>query len=120
MFSISVFCNKSLNATILVVVIVTVRSGDCTIDDFATFHQVASIEGATLLAPKGLHDELADSFALACVAREKTPGDGPCKAVIPERARHPDLFGSPPQDWDERSGEKKPGLWTRQPTRLFG
>lgn len=36
---------------------------------FATYTQLASIEGATLLAPKGQHDDLADSYALANVAR---------------------------------------------------
>ncbi len=35
----------------------------------ATFFQLASIEGATLLAPKGQHDDRADAFALAQLAR---------------------------------------------------
>lgn len=34
---------------------------------FDTFTQLASIEGATLLAPEGLPDDLADSYALALV-----------------------------------------------------
>jgi hypothetical protein len=34
-----------------------------------TFLQLASIEGATLKAPEGLMDDLADSFALADVGR---------------------------------------------------
>lgn len=36
---------------------------------FASYQQLASIEGATLLAPEGQHDDRADSFALAQVAR---------------------------------------------------
>jgi hypothetical protein len=35
---------------------------------FATFTQLASIEGATLRAPEGETDDRADSYALACVA----------------------------------------------------
>lgn len=34
-----------------------------------TYQQLASIEGATLLAPKGDHDDRADSYALATVGR---------------------------------------------------
>ncbi len=34
-----------------------------------TYFQLASIEGFTLLAPKGQHDDRADAFALALVAR---------------------------------------------------
>jgi hypothetical protein len=37
---------------------------------FATFTQLGSIEGSTLRAPEGDADDLADSYALACVARK--------------------------------------------------
>ena len=37
---------------------------------FATYTQLASIEGATLLAPDGEHDDRADSYALANLARQ--------------------------------------------------
>ena len=36
---------------------------------FATFTQLASIEGSTQRAPQGEHDDRADSYALACMAR---------------------------------------------------
>lgn len=36
---------------------------------FSSYQQLASIEGATLLAPEGQHDDRADSYALAQVAR---------------------------------------------------
>jgi hypothetical protein len=36
---------------------------------FASFTQLSSIEGATLRAPEGQHDDLADAYALAVVAR---------------------------------------------------
>jgi hypothetical protein len=35
----------------------------------ATFNQLASIDGSTLRAPDGQHDDKADAFALACAAR---------------------------------------------------
>jgi hypothetical protein len=38
---------------------------------FATFTQLASIDGSTLRAPAGEHDDRADAFALACVALTK-------------------------------------------------
>ena len=40
---------------------------------FATFTQLASIEGSTLEAPEGEHDDRADSYALACAARALVP-----------------------------------------------
>lgn len=36
---------------------------------FATYMQLSSIEGSSLLAPKGEHDDRADSYALALVGR---------------------------------------------------
>jgi hypothetical protein len=47
---------------------------------FATFTQLASIEGSTLRAPEGEADDRADSYALAYVAsqiRAPKPYDGP-------------------------------------------
>jgi hypothetical protein len=47
------------------------REGDTVLHSFATFTQLASIEGASLRAPEGEADDRADSYALACVARNR-------------------------------------------------
>lgn len=44
------------------------RDGAAIVHTFATFDQLLSIEGSTLLAPTGQHDDLADSYALAIAA----------------------------------------------------
>jgi hypothetical protein len=45
-----------------------VRDSACVIHTAETAGQIASIEASTLRAPQGLHDDRADSFALAIVA----------------------------------------------------
>ena len=45
------------------------RLGETTLHSFATYVQIASIEGNTLRAPVGFHDDRSDSYALAHVAR---------------------------------------------------
>ncbi len=45
-----------------------VREQACTVHCGETASQIASIEASTLRAPQGLHDDHADSFALAIVA----------------------------------------------------
>lgn len=45
------------------------RDGAKLLHSFATYTQLASIEGSTLRAPTGQHDDLADSYALAEVGR---------------------------------------------------
>lgn len=45
------------------------RDKDTTLHSFDTYTQLASIEGATLRAPDGEHDDRADSYALAHVGR---------------------------------------------------
>lgn len=45
------------------------RDKQITIRSFETYAQLASIEAATLRAPEGLHDDRADSFALANAGR---------------------------------------------------
>lgn len=45
-----------------------VRDMTCTIHSAETAGQIASIEASSLRAPAGLHDDLADSFALAVAA----------------------------------------------------
>lgn len=48
-----------------------VRNGEVIVHDLATWHQLGNIEGATLEAPKSQHDDRADAFAVACVARKQ-------------------------------------------------
>jgi hypothetical protein len=45
------------------------REGDCLVHDPETYHQLASIEGATLRAPQGQNDDRATAFALALAGR---------------------------------------------------
>jgi hypothetical protein len=42
------------------------RNGEVVLHAFATHGQLASIDGSTLRAPEGEHDDRADAFALAC------------------------------------------------------
>ncbi len=49
------------------------KNDDITLHSFATYMQMASIEGSTLRAPDGEHDDRADSCALAIVARPARP-----------------------------------------------
>jgi hypothetical protein len=52
------------------------RNGETTLHAFPTFTQLASIEGATLRAPKDEHDDRADAYALAIQARTASGGGG--------------------------------------------
>jgi hypothetical protein len=45
------------------------RNGEVVLHSFATYAQLASIDGSTLRAPDGEHDDRADAFALACAGR---------------------------------------------------
>jgi hypothetical protein len=45
------------------------QSGSKILHSFASYTQLASIEGATLRAPKEQHDDRADSYAFAQVGR---------------------------------------------------
>ena len=47
------------------------RDGETIIHSFDTFTQLSSIDGSTLRAPEGEMDDLADSYALALVARTR-------------------------------------------------
>jgi hypothetical protein len=56
------------------------RNSETILHSFQTFTQLASIEGNTLRAPEGQHDDRADSYALAVVkARTKTLPKGTWK-----------------------------------------
>ncbi|MCK5604217.1 hypothetical protein KAR91_20180 [Candidatus Pacearchaeota archaeon] len=46
------------------------------INDSETYLQLAHLDGNTLLAPSGEHDDLADAFALACAGREQLGSSG--------------------------------------------
>lgn len=50
------------------------RNKETILHSFATFTQLASIEGSTLLAPEGEPDDRADSYALALAARTVPTG----------------------------------------------
>jgi hypothetical protein len=45
------------------------KNAEVTLHSFATYTQLASVDGSTLRAPAGQHDDRADAFALACSAR---------------------------------------------------
>jgi hypothetical protein len=62
------------------------RDGDTKVHSYDTFMQLASIDGSTLRAPEGEADDRADSFALACVARN---------IRIPEPYRGPLVYWPP-------------------------
>lgn len=49
------------------------RDRSVIVHDFATMTQLGSIDGSTLRAPEGQHDDRADAFALCCVARTAKP-----------------------------------------------
>ena len=49
------------------------RQKETILHSFATFTQLASIEGSSLRAPQGERDDRADSYALACRARKIQP-----------------------------------------------
>jgi len=44
----------------------------CLVHNSATYEELASIDGSTLLAPPGQHDDRADAFALAVIASRNT------------------------------------------------
>jgi len=58
-----------------------VRDGACVIHTAETAGQIASIEASTLRAPQGLHDDRADSFALAIVAANQDNRVAPAHIV---------------------------------------
>jgi hypothetical protein len=51
------------------------RDGATVLHSFETYTQLASIDGSTLRAPEGQHDDRADSYALA-LAASRTPAAG--------------------------------------------
>ena len=49
------------------------KNAEVILHSFSTFSQLASIDGNTLRAPDGQHDDKADAFALAVCARLASP-----------------------------------------------
>lgn len=72
---------------------------------FVSYQQLASIEGATLLAPEGQHDDRADSYALAQVARAQAVQEQ--VVVMPQAAT---LFNSRQQERNARGNDRR-GLY---------
>lgn len=75
----------------------TFRDGDAVLHDFLTQQQLASIEGSTLRAPEGLHDDRADAWALANVGRAGVhvpqPGGEEAASTVVSRAKMGELLG---------------------------
>lgn len=64
-----------------------VRGGEVRLHSLATFHQLGSIEGATLRAPDGQKDDRATAFALACAGRARALLGGATGVHVEPRAR---------------------------------
>ena len=60
-----------------------VRDGACRVRSVETASQLASIEASTLRAPQGLHDDRADSFALAVAALAYGRSSGEGSTAVP-------------------------------------
>jgi hypothetical protein len=60
-----------------------VREGVCKVRSSETASQLASIEASTLRAPEGLHDDRADSFALAIAALVYGYGSSEGSTAVP-------------------------------------
>lgn len=69
---------------------------------FTSYQQLASIEGATLLAPEGQHDDRADSYALAQAARAASASMG--LQLLPKAAK---LFGSRERERSTRGNDRR-------------
>jgi hypothetical protein len=69
------------------------RSSDTVLHSFATFTQLASVEGATLRAPEGEPDDRADAYALACVALVRHQRSAEQGSFTPYVHRSKPLYG---------------------------
>ncbi len=88
------------------------RNREAVVHGFDTFVQLASIEGATLRAPEGEHDDLATAFALACQgARGSYPRpnyvDGPV-VLFPTFNEKGELEPFEPEEPEEPARPKSP------------
>jgi hypothetical protein len=77
------------------------REGATVLHSFATFTQLASIEGSTLRATEGESDDRADAYALACVGCRMKPRslyvEGPLLCWPPLPGRGDDMEPLDPQ-----------------------
>ena len=87
-----------------------IREGGLRLHDETTTWQLTSIDGATLAAPRGQHDDraMACVLALAALRTAGSAGRG-VSVIIPPRPLWPGDRGS--ADWDE--------LWPRMPAGAF-
>lgn len=67
--------NSLGKATLYTALAEAFRDVDTVLHSFASYAQIASIEGATLKAPEGARDDRADAYALANVARGRRPAE---------------------------------------------
>jgi hypothetical protein len=84
-----------------------IREGGLRLHDETTTWQLTSMDGATLAAPPGQHDDRAMACVLALAAMRTASGPGRgMSVIIPSRPLWPGDTGG--ADWDE--------LWARMPT----
>jgi hypothetical protein len=70
------------------------RQSETLLHSFGTYVQLASIEGATLRAPEGLHDDRAISYALCCMVCQ-CPDRYPPSRPMPPRLLHMPVAPNP-------------------------
>ncbi len=64
------------------------KAGDCVLHSFIAFTQLCSIEGASLKAPEGEPDDVADSYAACCVARARNkPAQAPATGGVRKQVK---------------------------------
>jgi hypothetical protein len=83
------------------------NNNEVKVHSFSTFMQLSSIEGSTLRAPEGQHDDRADSFALAVCGRLAERIELPTMTIEIEPAR--DWLARRTQPW----GTRTPAWWMR-------
>lgn len=66
------------------------KSREVVLHSFSAFTQLSSIDGGTLSAPPGQHDDRADGFALAVVGRLELARGGGSIGMAPPRETHDD------------------------------
>lgn len=79
------------------------RDEDTELHSFDTYTQLASIEGSTLRAPVGEHDDRADSYALAHAGRAAMMVDISNLRTIPQAVN---LYGSRHRGRNDRGGRR--------------
>jgi hypothetical protein len=80
------------------------RNREVVLHTFATYAQLASIDGSTLRAPEGEHDDRADAFALACAGRSKSGNVwGPVRSDPQSQSLFaripPGIYADEPEGW---------------------